>query len=100
MNLINRRNAVARKVLLLGLLAIHEFVDKEVCPSSYLDGNPFARIISLQPFGATIEKQSVLFDVTSYITSIWGCNPNYLSWIVRCITSFEDFCKNTKDLMG
>ena len=48
---------------LLGLLAIHEFVDKEIFSSSYLDGNPFARI-SLQPFGATIEKQSVLFDVT------------------------------------
>jgi hypothetical protein len=48
---------------LLGLLALHEFVDKEIFSSSYLENVPFARV-SLQPFGATVEKKSLLFDVT------------------------------------
>jgi hypothetical protein len=48
---------------LLGLLAIHEYVDREIFQSSYLENSSFARV-SLQPFGATINNQSILFDVT------------------------------------
>ena len=48
---------------LLGLLAIHEHVDREIFFSGYLESAPFARV-GLQPFGATIVGQSILFDVT------------------------------------
>lgn len=48
---------------LLGLLTIHEYVDRDIFQSSYLESASFARV-GLQPFGATINNQSIQFDVT------------------------------------
>lgn len=48
---------------LLGLLTIHEYVDRDIFQSSYLESASFTRV-GLQPFGATINNQSILFDVT------------------------------------
>ena|GEM_PF-2960989 len=48
---------------LLGLLSLHEDVDRQIFFSGYLKSAPFVRI-SLQPFGATILGRSILFDVT------------------------------------
>ncbi len=48
---------------LLSLLAIHEYVDRDIFFSGYLESTPFARV-GLQPFRATIIGRSISFDVT------------------------------------
>jgi hypothetical protein len=57
-------SAVAEFVLaLLGRLAVQEKVDRTIFHEDYLEKIPFVRV-SLQPFGATFDNESIDFDVT------------------------------------
>lgn len=48
---------------LIGLLTFHEHVDREIFFSGYLETVPFTRV-GLQPFGAVIDEQEIVFDLT------------------------------------
>lgn len=48
---------------LLGILAVHKHVDKEILSQSYLDTVPYTRL-SLSPFGTILDGENIQFDVS------------------------------------